>query len=294
MKETAVKLPAWAVPFLRIALSNVKVELKSVKRISEEFSFRGLMSSPISPRLGPRLNPAELLGDISAEAPVDGVEVVPWMHYAAVENAVLQARIAEYNALGSQVVGSSGDPYLPGLVVENIYAERARGNDVSARGYALIYTPRGAFRVPALSKNTGVFRDLLSWASISHIGAVQWVCSLLKWKELASTPIKKTVGFYMDSAGNTAPQFFIQTTKFPKPFVIVRQVYESSQDQEIKITYRDPEDYTRTITSQRIKIPSGTCEVLLTVFSIPHVPPMIAEIQPQNGVQTKLNEYVVF
>jgi len=58
----------------------------------------------------------------------------------------------------------------------------------------------------------GIFRDLLSWGSMSWLGSLQWVGNLLKWKELASTPIRDAIGFFMDLRGNTGAAVLCSTT----------------------------------------------------------------------------------
>ncbi len=298
---TSFKLPLWfkrvllkKPPSLTIAFETLRISNFTVNRVSDVFSLKGLMKSPYMPNINPALNPADIISEVKAMAPVDGSEVVEWMQIAAAENIVLQARIAEYNALGSQVVGGSGDPYIPGLTVEDISLERIAGVTVTERGYAIAYTPYGTYNVPRLGKATGIYRNHLSWASISYVGAVQWVASLLKWRELATTPITQPVGFYMDSRGNTAPHFFIQAPPRPTIMVKVRQKYECDKDQSILITFRDPYDYTRVIFTRSIGVKSGVSEVKFDIIGLPYVPPMMAEIQPENGVQTKLNEYTVY
>jgi hypothetical protein len=127
---TTVRFPAWLSrfivkrpPSLSMALSSLRIGDFTVKRLSDSFTLRGLMKSPFRPDLKVTLHPAEVVEDVRVIAPVDGSEVVEWMQISAAENIVMQARIAEYNALGSQLVGSSNDAFVPGLVVEDIKME---------------------------------------------------------------------------------------------------------------------------------------------------------------------------
>jgi hypothetical protein len=293
---TVARLPLWAklpLSLIALAIANVRIEVKGVKRLREEFSLRGLMRSPLRPELEVALDPAKLIDDIGALAPVDGTEVVEWMHVAAAENVVMQARIAEYNSLGSQLVGMSGDAYVPGVVVEDIWFEPVRGEDVRRRGYASVYTPRGSFSVPGMRKSTGVFSDLLVWGSISRIERIQWVGNLLKWRELAQTPVTQSVGFYMDSVGNVAPLFFLQVPPRRKLRVVVLQAYRSSADQTVTIRFRDPNDYTKVVSAIDIDVPAGQSEVTFTITSFPYVPPLVVEIQPEDRVETILDSYIV-
>lgn len=298
---TTVRLPAWLSrllvkkpPSLSMALSSLRIGDFSVRIVGEGFTLRGLVKSPLRPDLRVALNPAEVVEEVRVIAPLDGSEVVEWMQISAAENIVMQARIAEYNALGSQLVGSSNDPFVPGLVVEDIKMESVTGATVASRGYASVSTPRGSFNVPRLGKSTGVFRDLLAWGSISWVGTIQYTGNLLKWKSLAETPIRQTVGFYMDTAGNTAPHFFVQMPPRPALTVRARLVVESEEEQELTITFRDPSDYTRVLSTRKVDLRGqASNQVEFTLSAFPYVPPLVAEIQPENNVQTKLNEYTV-
>jgi hypothetical protein len=276
------------------ALTRLSISEPKVKLISSEFvKEKGLARSLYKPELPAALHPKDILSTIRLDAPTDGVEIVEWMQIAAAENTVLQARIAEYNRLGSQQVGQSGDGYIPGVVVEDIKYVSQAGATVSSQGFAVASTPRGNFNVPSLKKAPGIFRDLISWGSMSYLGSVQFGASLLKWKSLAETPITQTVGFYMDARGNAAPNFFVQQPPRPALTVTVRQRFSSDQNQTLKLNFRDPTDYSRTVGSKSVDIASGESQATYTVSAFPYVPPLIAEIQPQDQVQCKLEEFVV-
>ena len=292
---TTIRFPVWARPLsIRTALTRLSISEPKVKFISEKFELeRGLARSLYKPELPLALHPNDILSTIRSDAPTDGVEVVEWMQICAAENTVLQARIAEYNRLGSELAGTSGDGYIPGVVVEDIRYVSQAGATVSSQGYAVASTPRGNFNVPSLKKAPGIFRDLISWGSMSYVGACQYGASLLKWKSLAETPITQTVGFYMDARGNVAPNFFVQQPPRPALTVTVTQRFSSDQNQTLKLNFRDPTDYSRTVGSKSVAIASGESQATYTVSAFPYVPPLIAEIQPEDGKQTKLESYTV-
>jgi len=292
---TTLRLPLWARPMsIQPALRRLSISEIKAKLISETFLLeRGLRISPLRPEIPPTLSPIRILPIIREIAPIDGVEVVEWMHISAAENTVLQARILEYNSLGSQIVGANGDPYIPGVVVENIRFLSELGSTIASRGYSIVSTPRGNFNVPNLGNTTGVFRDLISWASTSYIGKVQTVGTLLKWRDLAQTPITQPVGFFMDLAGNVAPHFFVQQPPRPALTVTVRQIFSSDKPQTIKLNFRDPTNYSNIVGTKSVAIAAGTSEVTYTLSSFPYVPPLVAEIKPQDGVQTRLESYTV-
>lgn len=291
---TTIRLPVWARPLtLKTAISRLNVSDFKVKQISPEFELKGLARSLYKPEFPLALSPATLMDRLSGEAPTDGVEIVEWMQISAVENTIMQARIAEYNRLGSELAGQSGDGYIPGVVVEDIRFNSDSGATVINRGFAVATTPRGTFNVPSFGKLPGVFRDLISWGSMSYLGTIQWTSSLLKWRSLAETPIRETVGFYMDYRGNVAPNFFVQIPTRPALSVTVRQRFSSDGDQTLKVNFRDPTDYSRVVGTKSVAIAKGNSEVTYTVSAFPYVPPTIAEIQPEDAKQTKLEEFAV-
>jgi len=292
---TTIRFPLWARPLtIRTALTRIRISEPRVRLISEKFNLeRGLYRSLYMPRLKPALNPADILKSIKAEVPIDGVEVVEWMQLSAAENAILSARVEEYNRLGSQLVSGSTDSYIPGLVVEDCRIRKERGSIVGTRGYAIAETPRGTFNIPRLGKRAGIFRDLITWASMYYQGSIQHCETLLKWKSLAETPIRNTVGFYRDGRGNAAPNFFVQIPPRPKLTVTVRQRFSSDRDQTLNINFRDPTNYTNVVGTKSVDIAAGENEVTYTVSAFPYCPPLVAEIQPEDNTQTKLEEYVV-
>jgi hypothetical protein len=293
---TTLRMPVWARPLIaKRAASRIRIADATVKRISDVFDLeRGLLRSPLAPHLRPALDPGNILSVIQTEAPVDGTEIVGWMQISAVDNIVMQARILEYNRAGSQIVGNSGDPWIPGVAVEDVRFVRKTGGDVESDGFAVVTTPRGNFDVPSLGKRPGVFRDLISWGSNDWLGKAQWTGNLLKWKDLLETPIRDVVGFFRDNRGNVAPHFFVQMPPRPSLTALVRQVFSSDRDQTIGINFRDPTDYSRIVGSRDVAIVAGTTEVSFTVSAFPYVPPLVVEIQPQDATQTKLEEYVVY
>jgi hypothetical protein len=290
---TRARLPLWFRPVLSMTASqSLKVQGYDVRRVSDRFDLSGLMRSPLRPDFPTTLNPADHLPRIRQIAPIDGTEIVEWMHNAFAENIALTARVEEYNRLGSQLVGTTGDCAVPACIVEDVRFRIQPGSEIQSQGYAVVVTPRGTYNVPVGRSQTGIYTDLLTWASVPNVFSFQWVGVLLKWRELAETPINQTVGFYMDSACNTAPQFFLTTP--PRPKVMARHVItlSSNKDQKVKLVYRNPNDYTKVISDFIVDVPQGTSDIIVTFVGFP-VPPMVAEIQPERCVQTKLERYEV-
>ena len=62
---TTIRLPLWVRPLtLRSSLSTLRIGDFSLRRVSTEFSIKGLFRSPYRPDLKPTLNPAEILEDV--------------------------------------------------------------------------------------------------------------------------------------------------------------------------------------------------------------------------------------
>ncbi|NVM24262.1 MAG: hypothetical protein HWN68_21090, partial [Desulfobacterales bacterium] len=246
---TTFRRPLWVRPVtLGTAISRLRVSDFKVRQISPTFErAKGLARSLYAPEFPLALRPGDLMERLRDEAPIDGVEIVEWMQISAVENIVMQARIAEYNRLGSEMLGGSNDPYIPGLVVSDIGFIKTLGSTVRSQGFAVATTPRGRFNVPSLGKLPGVFRDLISWGSISGVWSMQWLGSLLKWRSLAETPIRETVGFYSDYRGNAAPNFFVQIPTRPALSASVRQRFSSDGNQTLRVNFRDPTNYSRVV-----------------------------------------------
>jgi len=293
---TRFRFPLWARRnslTLKGALERLKISDISVRRISVEFRPRNLIRPYLFPHLPASLSPRPYLEILEREAPVDGTEIVEWMRIAAVDNAILSARKLEYERAGSEIEAASGDGYIPGISVASVRYVSEYASRVRSRGYAVAQTPRGNFDVPLLRKRTGVFKDLLTYGSMSYCGAIQWGGPLVFWRDLASTPIRQTVGFIMDARGNQAPHFFEQLPLRPAISVTVRQRFSSEDAQTITINFRDPTDYTRVLGTREIDVAEGESEVSWTMRAFPYVPPVVAEIQPQDNVETSMEEYVV-
>jgi len=231
---------------------------------------------------------------ISRDVPVDGVEVVEWMPWAAADNAVLEAMEIEYNRLGSQVVTGSGDAYIPGVRVGDLRGESVSGYTVSSRGYGVVITPYGSYNVPVNGKTTIAIRDLLAWATIPWTGGIQWVLSLIQWRDLATLPVRQRVRF-ASSNGLVAPQFFSFVSRLPLPLVTFRIRITSDKEQEIVLRGRGTRgSYETVLYETKFNVEAGENEVVINIVGIPFVQSHTVEIQPSDHVQTVLDYIDVF
>jgi hypothetical protein len=231
---------------------------------------------------------------VASEAPIDGVEVVEWMHLAAADNAVFEAMAEEYNRLGSELLSGSGDAYIPGVRVGDLRGESVSGSVVSSRGYGVVITPQGNFNVPVGGKLTIAIKDLLAWAALPWCSAIQWLLTLLQWRDLAKIPVRDRVRFG-SSSGLVAPNFFSVTPKAPVPLLTLRIGLTSDKDQDVVIRGRGVKgSYHQVLFEDKFSVESGSNEVMYNVYGFPYVSSFTLELQPSDRTQTVLDYIDVF
>lgn len=299
---TRVKMPEWATVAKqeegerRISFGELKLS-----KITSKFDLGeiGLSSSPLFPELPPALDSLSILPAIKTTKPVDRTEIVEWMQHSCADNAILTARMEEYNKY-SRVDGAVGDSYIPGVRVSDVSFISRRMSETRSLGYGEMNTPRGNVRIPPGSGKTLIARDFLAWGAVGPVPDpliaeyqdIQWEGKLLKWRELAQTPISSAIGF-PSYRGIVAPNFFVQTPEEESSRVRVSQTIASDKDQRIPISFRSPSDYTNVIDEDTIRLDKGTTEISYVIASYPSVPPVVFHAQPENGCATALNEYYV-
>lgn len=249
---------------------------------------KGLALSPTLPWLPKAIVSDEILPNVKEAAPVDGTDIVPWMQEAAAEGAILDGACEEYNRLGSQLLSRSGDPYIPGVRVGDIRGESTPGYSVRRQGYGTVITPRGNFNVLDGGKATGIFSDILAWARCRAGWGVQWLLSLLQWRELAKTPITDRIRF-ANLGGFVAPNFLTVSPKLPTPLVVMRMGITSDKPQTIGIKGRSLTDYTGVLFEDSFPIDSGESETIYNILGFPFVGDFLLEIQPEDNSQTILD-----
>lgn len=289
---TRVLMPAWAtVESQSEGERRFSLERPDIRLVSTEFNpeVMRLSRSPLFPHLPVALDSLDLHSRIEREAPVDGVEIVGWMQRSAADNAIITARMEEYNRY-STFVGSAGDPYIPGLRVSDIYFARVQGYDVARAGRADLVTPRGTVAVSVGGGRTLIGSDFLAWGGVSHTDGIQYCAQALKWLRLAGTPITTSIGF-PSYAGIPAPNFFTQEPDEESTRTRVTMRLSSDAPQTVHVAFRSPEDYTRVIDEADLPLRAGESEVSFIVASYPSVPVTVLHAQPGSGKKTVLMEY---
>jgi len=223
---------------------------------------------------------------VEAEAPVDGVEIVEWMHDCVAASVVLFGVTEAYDRLGSRLLVQSGDPYIPGVNVSSDYKYKSwRGATVSSRGYAEAITPVGTVRVPAEGCLTVASGKFLGWLAALKIRVEQWKGVLMHWAELASKPIKERVQ-HANIDGLVAPQFFNIPAPLALPVNRTTVVVTSDKPQTVSFKGRSPTDYGTVMFDFKQDIPSGETSIVYRVIGLPRVTAHVLEIQPEHGTAT--------
>jgi len=290
---TQMPLAKWVTPrVMSEGVRNFSFGRPEIRHITAEFDLRriAIEVSPIFPRLGKVLATEDAVEKIRQEAPVDRTEIVEWMHDSCVATAVMSAREAEYNK-HSQVETRSSDGYIPGVRLSSLAFERVSGYTYWSRGYARAFTPVGTVNVPRMSLRPIVGRDFLGWAFAGPRHWIQWTGVLAEVRRLADR-ITSPVGF-PNLWGRVAPFWVLQQPSRETQRAEVRMVFDSDRDQRIRITFRDPNDYTRVIDAGEIDVPKGRSEIRFIIASYPAVPPVVNEMKPEDNTRSVLDRFEV-
>jgi len=263
-----------------------------VRKITEVFDIRRipLETSPLFPQFGKVLATEDVEQRIAQEVPVDGTEVVEWMHAATASNVVMSAREVEYNK-HSQVETRSGDGYIPGVRLSSIAFSRIRGYDYWRRGYATAVFPGGSRNISRMSVGECISRDFLGWAAAGPQYGIQWTGVTAQVRRLA-TEITSPVGF-PNLWGKVAPFFVLQQPNRETQRAEVVMVVDSDRDQRMRVTFRDPNDFRNVIDEGEIDVPRGRSEIRFVVASYPSVPPVVNQMKPEDGTKSVLTRFEV-
>jgi len=256
-----------------------KIELLNEKPIFRQRTIKEIIPTPrVLSWVKPVIKAEEAESQIASVAPIDGEEIVKWMHEAAAANAVLQMSAQSYAGAGGRIEARSGDGYIPGVSLRDVHFESVRSSYVYSRGYVVVYTPYGNFRAPNFAATTVAVRDLLLWVIVrAWSRAIQWIGVLKRWLETATTPLKSSIlceGIY----GFTSPQFILVI-----PPLGIRHVdyitFSSDKPQKIVLQFRNPADYSKVLAKVELNIPAGQSTVRLRVFGVGNY---LAHIQPEH------------
>jgi len=278
-------------PIIRTEKREIKLKRPLAEISAAEFK-RDLAQSPTFPWTPTSVSSEETLSIIQSEAPVDGREIVAWMQLSASEAAVLDGCAEDYNRLGSILSWAANDPYIPGIRVGDLRVTSINGASVQRARGCTIVTPRGNFNCPLPGKATGIFSDILAWARLAWAGSVQWILSLLQWRDLASTPIDQRVRF-ANLGGAVAPQFFNVSSMFPPPVMVMHFGFTSNRGQKVTLVGRSSGDYTKQIFSDAVDIPAGESTFDYVLIGGLPINSFVLHIQPEDNKACILDSLTV-
>ena len=291
---TVCVLPEWA--DRRIMTEGVrrfKFEPPKVERITEVFDIAKikLEASPIFPRFGKVLDSGDVIDRVAEEVPVDGEEIVSWMHEATAANIVASAREVEFNK-HSLYVSRTGDPYIPGVRLSGFGFYSARGYDVARRGYGTVFSPGGRINIPVNGARNIITRDFLGWCNVGPPRyGIQWTGLVSQIQRLANR-ITEPLGF-LSLFGRVAPTYVTQEPPSATERATTNITLNSDRAQTVHFTFRNPENYTEIVDEGDVAIPRGQSRLSYVVASYPAVPPLVVQQQPVNGSRTVLERFEV-
>ena len=273
-------------------LGKARVEWEH-KVLTDRFDFeKGLIRPAAFDWLvKPYVVDAEARERIATEAPVDGSEIVDWMHDCAAANAVLFGVMEEYDRLSSRLLATSSDPYIPGTALSSDFKFKSQlARTVDRQGYSVVMTPVGTFNVPEEGCITIAKGNFLGWAAGTGIRGryMQWIGTLIRWLELASKPVKERVRC-ANIAGLVAPQFFNIPAPFALPMNRTTVVVTSGKPQTVLLRGRSPTEYGTVMFDFNQEIPAGQTSILYRVLGLPRTTAHVLEVQPQKGTATVID-----
>ena len=234
---------------------------------------------------------AEARERIAREAPVDGFEIVEWMHECAAANAVLFGVMEEYDRLSSRLLATSNDPYIPGTALSSDFKFKSEpARTVDGRGNSVVMTPVGTFNVPNEGSITMAKGGFLGWAAGTGIRGriIQWKGTLMRWLELASKPVSSRIRC-ANINGLIAPQFFNIPAPLAMPMNITTVVVTSDKPQTVLLRGRSPANYGTVMFDFNQSIPAGQNSILYRVLGLPRATAHVLQVQPQKGTATVID-----
>ncbi|RLI83673.1 hypothetical protein DRP04_00710 [Archaeoglobales archaeon] len=229
----------------------------------------------------------ELRDLIATAEPSDKKEIADWMHDAAAVNIIGDFIAYNYNQSNmSFMLHTSGDPFVPGVSLAGFSFRSDPGYKVFDRGYAeLILPDRTIVNVPTNAGCRVIKDKLLAWAyQNAQPGKKQYTGSIFYWRSLAETikgPVKNLVSRKYGTKNGINPQFFAQNFTRPAKMLRVIATFWSEVDQRVKLTFRDPRDYTRVVFEDFIDVPNGLTKLTANFGATPTTPPLVVDVQPQ-------------
>ena len=281
---TLAVLPDWVDrEIMTLGIGNLKIEPPTINPITPEFDIDriDLEVSPILPQFGKALESSDLLTRLERETPVDGTEIVSWMHDSASATIIASAREAEYNK-HSQWAYVSGDPAAPGVGMAGLSFLSRAGYTVLREGATVNY-PGGRLTMPLESSRDLITPDFLGWAATGKQYGYQWFGMLSQVRQIANK-IEDPTGF-LSYRGMKAPQYALAEAPQEQTMSTTEMIFSLNTPQRIKLDLRSPVNFTDVVDSAEVDLPAGECGLAVTAASYPAVPPLVYQLKPPDGLR---------
>jgi hypothetical protein len=305
VESSVMELPDWYDTASDLVLANSGNLVNKLSSLSQEtIRVRGMSSTQVASDYDEgnlmgsdlydepvTLNPSEQMSWARRTTPLDEPDVTDWMVPAKAAVASLKARSREYSRAGSSMIVGVSDPFTPGLNNGPMIFESITGSQVSDNGAASVKFPDSdSIDIPAPGAKSIIKENLLGWGAALDLQDRQWVGALTRVEELSVNPSDE-IGF-PNIQGITSPLFIGHRPRRPALLNDVSMGFKSNIEQEVKINLRSVSDYTNVLSEVTRTIPKGKSNVNFRLFGL-GVPPMVAEITPENESQTILTNYDV-
>ena len=264
---------------------NVKVDVRRIGTEPRPVILRSNMFSELN-----GLPIAEAFERIVADSPIDGVEIVEWMHDAVYDVLFLDTFSNAAEANGGEIAFATGDGNIPGVKVDrDFYVRRERGYMVSRKGYASVIVRGVEVKVPAPGKKTIILRDFLGWAAVPKVFRIQFVADLLKCIKLPRAPVRD-LPFPLTRACLKASVFVYARTRIPSPVVTMRLRLTSAEGETITMRVRSPSDYRVVWAEREMDVYDGVSEATVTMLSLTPITSFVIELEPEDNCGETLLE----
>jgi len=302
-RPTRMRLPNWVDRDIMTEgvddLASASFDV-SIERISEARPLDILLDSPIFPDVSKAFSTEQIIEEVTEEAPIDDTEIIDeWVHNSAANSAILSGWTREYNR-NSLASTDSGDAQTSGVAVRDFSFDGSEtGSQVVSNGNASVDGPAGEFDVPNGGGKVKFAEDSIGASAVNSTGGYQFDGSVAQYGDLAEIPIEEPIRFpslysgdrYTGGVGFEMPNVLNQAPSEESENQTVSFNMSSNAEQDVRFAFRNPNDYSETVTENTITVPEGTSEVEFQVSAQPAVPPVAVEMQDQGGSVQSVESY---
>ncbi|MEM1865983.1 MAG: hypothetical protein QXD57_07130 [Ignisphaera sp.] len=273
----------------------LSIEVDVVERLSVDVAnfVNSIKSRLPRPRnlswFQPTFDYREAIEQVNVSIPV-APDIVDWMREATATEAIFDVFAQSVSSNKGAVASLTGDGYVPGVRVEDVYFQSYSG-DVVERSGAVLVTPVGNINIPLNSKVLVAKGSFLAWACARNRYIAQWIGTILKYKLNPEAKLGSDVkDIPFPSSGTfVAPVVIDVTPPLSIRHVDYIQIY-SDRDQTVNLIFTQRNSYDSQIANIVVNVSYGVSIIKLRVFGISSYSVII---QPSDGVSSYLQSYSV-